>query len=159
VSCPTNASEHATKRSPASLEGRPIHPSAWRDSPKSPRCGHNTALWAAKEVLFAPFWPPYSSQIDGRSVLKTPFRTVSEGEFCEVRLAGVRGSLGLRGYRKSRVRQTGWGLASLGSGLYAGCPNSRLQERGCAVSRSIIATVIVVVVLIVVAIVLLQFLR
>jgi hypothetical protein len=30
VSCSTNASEHATKRSPSPPEGRPIHRSAWK---------------------------------------------------------------------------------------------------------------------------------
>jgi hypothetical protein len=50
-------------------------------------------------------------------------------------------------------------LASLGSGLYAGCPDGRLQVRGCVVSRNMITTVIVVVVIIVLVIVLLQFLR
>jgi hypothetical protein len=39
-------------------------------------------------------------------------------------------------------------LASLGSGLYAGCPDGRLQVRGCVVSRNMITTVIVVVVII-----------
>jgi len=48
-----------------------------RDCPKSPGRAHSVALWAAKEVLFAPFWPPCSSQIDGWSVAHTPFRTVS----------------------------------------------------------------------------------
>jgi hypothetical protein len=37
-----------------------------------------------------------------------------EVEFCELRLAGVLGSLGLRGYRKSRVRQSGRGPSFAG---------------------------------------------
>ena len=41
----------------------------------------------------------------------------------------------------------------------SGCPDDRLQVRGCAVSRNMLTTVIVVVVLIVLVIVLLQFLR
>ena len=38
-----------------------------------------------------------------------------EVEFCEVRVDGVLGSLGLRGYRKSRCRQSARVTAGLGS--------------------------------------------
>jgi hypothetical protein len=48
-----------------------------RNYPKSLRCSCNVALWAAKEGLFAPFWPPYTSQIHRRSGAHIPFRTVS----------------------------------------------------------------------------------
>jgi hypothetical protein len=33
------------------------------------------------------FWSPYSSQSHARSVARTPFQTVSEGNFSEVRIA------------------------------------------------------------------------
>jgi hypothetical protein len=36
-----------------------------------------------------------------------------EGEFSELRLAGVLGSWGVRGYRKSRCRKSGRGPAGL----------------------------------------------
>src|SRR5215208_3695240 len=32
-----------------------------------------------KGYYFSPFWPPYTDQIHGRSVARTPFRTVSLG--------------------------------------------------------------------------------
>jgi hypothetical protein len=65
--------------------GKPIHQSAWRNCPKSPGRAHGVALLTAKEGLLAPFWPPYASQIHGRNTAHAPFRTVSEGEFSEVR--------------------------------------------------------------------------
>src|SRR5215208_6037363 len=36
-----------------------------------------------KGYYFSPFWPPYTDQIHGRSVARTPFRTVSEEKFSE----------------------------------------------------------------------------
>src|SRR5215208_8082717 len=33
-----------------------------------------------KGYYFSPFWPPYTDQIHGRSVARTPFRTVSLGD-------------------------------------------------------------------------------
>jgi hypothetical protein len=46
----------------------------------------------------------------------------------------------------------------LGSGLWAGCPEGRLQVRGCLVSRNMITTVIVVVLAILLIFVLLRYL-
>jgi hypothetical protein len=42
---------------------------------------------------FWPFWPSYTHQMHARSVARTPFRTVSEGVFSEVRVAPVLSSL------------------------------------------------------------------
>src|SRR5215213_6898512 len=50
-----------------------IHPSSWRDCPKSPRGVHNSALGATETMLFGPFWPPYTGQIHAQSVASTLF--------------------------------------------------------------------------------------
>ena len=47
----------------------------------------------------------------------------------------------------------------MGSGLWAGCPESRLRVRWCVVSRKTLTTVIVVVVFLGLVMVLVQFLR
>jgi hypothetical protein len=48
------------------------------------------SLRSTGTLLFDPFWPPYTAQIHVQSVARTPFRTVSEGEFSEVRAEDVR---------------------------------------------------------------------
>src|SRR5215207_9473069 len=53
--------------------------------PKSLGRPCSVTLRVSTEGLFGSFRPPYTSQIDGRSVARTPFRTVSEGVFSEVR--------------------------------------------------------------------------
>src|SRR5215213_11417607 len=50
-----------------------IHPSSWRDCPKSPRGVHNSALGATETMLFGPFWPPYTGHIHAQSVASTLF--------------------------------------------------------------------------------------
>jgi hypothetical protein len=50
---------------------------------------YDVALRTAEKALFGPFRHPYSGQVHVRSVAHTPFRTVSEGVFCEVRMAPV----------------------------------------------------------------------
>jgi hypothetical protein len=47
------------------------------------------ALRTAEKFPFGPFRPPYTGQIHGRSFARTPFRTVSEEVFSEVRIAPV----------------------------------------------------------------------
>ena len=49
------------------------------------RKGPVVALRATETVLLGPFWPPDTAKIHVRSVARTPFRTVSERGFCEVR--------------------------------------------------------------------------
>ncbi len=64
------------------------HP--FRNCPKSPfLAAHGGALWAAKKGLFAPFHPPYTSQIHARRVVRTPFRTVSPRTWVHSRLCGL----------------------------------------------------------------------
>src|SRR5918994_6805099 len=57
-----------------------------RDRPKSPQGGPGVALRNAEKTLFDPFGLPHSGRIHPRSVAQTPFRTVSEGVFSEVRM-------------------------------------------------------------------------
>jgi hypothetical protein len=66
-----------------------IHPSAWRDCPKSLGAARGVALQIVEKARFDPFRPTHDVRINLRSVAQTPFRTVSEGEFCELRLEGV----------------------------------------------------------------------
>src|SRR3712207_5960647 len=61
-----------------------IHRSAWRDCPKSLGRPLQHSLTGHEKALFGPFWRSYTGQIYGRSVARTPFRTVSEDEFSEV---------------------------------------------------------------------------
>src|SRR5215212_12215799 len=56
-----------------------IHPSAWRDCPKRVGGACDVALRSTETVLFDPFWSPCASQIHAKSVVRTPFRTVSPG--------------------------------------------------------------------------------
>jgi len=46
-------------------------------------------LQATKTGLFGPFWPSYTSQIHARSVARTPFQTVSQGQFPETEFPAV----------------------------------------------------------------------
>jgi hypothetical protein len=64
-----------------------IHPSAWRDCPKSLGAARGVALQIVEKARFDPFRPTHDVRINLRSVAQTPFRTVSEGEFSEVRIA------------------------------------------------------------------------
>ena len=63
-----------------------IHPSAWRDRPKSLGSTPGVALQTTVKALLDPFRPPHNVRIRFRSLPRTPFRTVSEVEFSEVRL-------------------------------------------------------------------------
>src|SRR5215213_659465 len=56
-----------------------IHPSSWRDCPKSPRGVHNSALGATETMLFGPFWPPYTGHIHAQSVASTLFGQSRKG--------------------------------------------------------------------------------
>jgi hypothetical protein len=47
---------------------------------------HNVALQATETVLFAPFWPPYTGKICGRSVAHTLFGQFLEEGFSETQL-------------------------------------------------------------------------
>src|SRR5436190_411787 len=67
-------------------ESYAIQQSAWRNCPKSPGGTRNAGTQGTQTVPFGPFWPRYAGQIHSRSVTRTPFRTVSEGEFSEVHL-------------------------------------------------------------------------
>ena len=60
--------------------------SSHRDCPKSLVGARGIALKIAQQALFDPFRLPHSVPIHLRGVAKTPFRTVSEGEFSEVQL-------------------------------------------------------------------------
>ena len=68
------------------------------------------ALQTTVKALLDPFRPPHNVRIRFRSLPRTPFRTVSEGEFCEVRLGGVLGSRGTYAVARSfswRTTRTG----------------------------------------------------
>jgi hypothetical protein len=60
-----------------------------RNCPKSLGSARGVALRSAVKALFDAFRPPHNVRIHLRSLVRTPFRTVSEGEFCEVRIDGV----------------------------------------------------------------------
>src|SRR5215213_559206 len=60
-------------------------------SEKSRRCVKR-GLPGHEAALFGPFRPRYTGQIHPRSVAHTPFQTVSEGEFSEVRLTAILGT-------------------------------------------------------------------
>jgi hypothetical protein len=89
---------------------------------------------------------PLFTGVRGSGVLRTSPRRSSR-------------KLGLRGYRKSSVGQSGRGPSFVGLRPLSWWSRWPTTSEGSVVSRSMIATVIVVVVIIVVAIVLLQFLR
>src|SRR5215216_5748695 len=55
-----------------------------RNCPKRVGGACGVALRSISTALFDPFWPPYASQFLAQSVVRTPFRTVSEEEFSEV---------------------------------------------------------------------------
>src|SRR5829696_5956735 len=57
---------------------------SWRNCPKRVGGACGVALRSTETVLFGPFWPPFTSQIHAQSVVRTPFRTVSEWGFSEV---------------------------------------------------------------------------
>src|SRR5215203_7055263 len=75
------------------IDRRLMQQSAWRNCPKSPGGTRNWALEGTQRAPFGPFWSRNSGQIHARSIARTPFRTVSEGEFCEVRALRVLGTL------------------------------------------------------------------
>ena len=54
-----------------------IHPTSWRNCPKSLGGACDLAPRIAEKALFDPFRPPHSGQIHPRSVAQSPFRTVS----------------------------------------------------------------------------------
>ncbi len=58
---------------------------AWRDCPKSPVHACGVALGDIEKVHFGPTGPLSTGYLHGRSGAYTPFRTVSEEEFCELR--------------------------------------------------------------------------
>ena len=60
-----------------------------RDCSKTLEATCRAALETAEKRCFSIFWPPYTQQMHARSVARTPFRTVSEREFCELRAEGV----------------------------------------------------------------------
>src|SRR5215211_6018447 len=61
-----------------------IHRSAWRNRPKSLGRTWCVALRATENGSFRLIVTSVHCPIHSRSVTHTPFRTVSEGEFCEV---------------------------------------------------------------------------
>src|SRR5829696_7290194 len=70
-----------------------------RDRPKSLGRTRGATLGTAVKALFGPYRSPHNDRIHLRSLAQTPFRTVSEGEFSEVRSNG-----GLRSSRTSLSR-------------------------------------------------------
>jgi hypothetical protein len=64
-------------------------------------------------VLFDPIWRSYTSQIYGRSVAPTPFRTVSQGGFSETNiqpcgcLGDWTGAIGKRERTGASIRDPG----------------------------------------------------
>src|SRR5215207_4722956 len=71
----------------------------FRDCPKSLVGARGVALQIAEKALFDPFRPPHDVRIHLRSVAQTPFRTVSEGEFHEVRGSNLPHSSGALAHR------------------------------------------------------------
>jgi hypothetical protein len=57
----------------------------FRDRPKSLGSTPGVALQTTAKALLDPFRPPHNVRIRFRSLPRTPFRTVSEGAFSEVR--------------------------------------------------------------------------
>src|SRR5215211_9011846 len=57
----------------------------WRGCPKWVGGACGVVLRSTSTALFDPFWPSYASGFRAQSVVRTPFRTVSEGLFSEVR--------------------------------------------------------------------------
>ena len=51
----------------------------FRNCPKRVGGACGVAFRTTETVLFGPFWPPFTSQIHGQSVVRTTLRTVSEG--------------------------------------------------------------------------------
>jgi hypothetical protein len=65
-----------------------MHPSAWRNCPKSTGSARKVALQVAEAPPFGTFWPRHTDQIDTCSVARTPFRTVSQLDFSHLSQSG-----------------------------------------------------------------------
>ena len=61
----------------------------FRDCPKRVGGACSVALRSTETVLFDPFWPPFTSQIHAKSVVRTPFRTVSPLDFSHLEVKGI----------------------------------------------------------------------
>jgi hypothetical protein len=80
-----------------------MDPKSERNGPESLGGDYAVALQTAEKALFDPFRAPHSGQIPVRSVAQTPFRTVSESVFRELRLVGALGSGAKVGSQKSML--------------------------------------------------------